>query len=294
MAYTNMTPYKHLPQYVPGDRQTMADVNEAYRKIDSLGQPLDIAGSYATLGDLQTAYPAGDGGRSYIAGTVIYVWDGTAWVSTGIDLTGYHTAAEVDALLAAIHGTPAGGTAGQVLKKASDDDHDVLWDGAGDMLAATYDPNHDGIIGIPQGGIGADMAAARAALGVPLITSGTWTLTLYGASTPGSPTYLRNNGYYIKIGNFISLHGSIKLSNIGGMVGQVIIGGLPFVSATEVSGSVGYLEGTATSKQLVPYMQGGTSYMVLTYNNSGSVIVQTSDITNSFGAYGIVIQYYTA
>lgn len=38
---------------------------------------------------------------------------------------------------------PAGGTTGQIPVKASDDDYDVSWSpaGAGDMFAATYDPN---------------------------------------------------------------------------------------------------------------------------------------------------------
>jgi hypothetical protein len=41
-------------------------------------------------------------------------------------------------------GLPAGGTAGQVLAKASDDDGDVAWTtptGSGDMLASVYDPH---------------------------------------------------------------------------------------------------------------------------------------------------------
>ena len=241
--------------------------------------------------------------------------------------------------------------------------------GAGDMLTATYDPNHDGIIGIPQGGIGADMAAARAALSAaatgfvqsgsltaitepgvyhigqavtdkpttnggilivsaggsqtvqiyvcsdegsqickrrrvsgawnawdyaPLITSGTWTPTLYGASTPGSPAYIRHDGHYIKIGNFVFLQASIKISNRGGMNGQVCIGGLPFATGSEASGLVGYIEGTTATKDLVVYAQGGATYAVFSYNNAGSTIVQATEITDSFGAYGMAIPYHTA
>ena len=51
------------------------------------GQPATMVGSYPTLTDLQTAYPTGQLGNMAMVGTVLYTWDGSAWVA-GPDLAG--------------------------------------------------------------------------------------------------------------------------------------------------------------------------------------------------------------
>jgi hypothetical protein len=57
---------------------------------------------------------------------------------------------------------------------------------------------------------------------------GIWLPTLKGDSTPGSATYSSQNGYYIKIGRQVFIHGRVTLSNIGGAVGNLYLDPLPF------------------------------------------------------------------
>jgi len=57
---------------------------------------------------------------------------------------------------------------------------------------------------------------------------GTWTPVLYGASTPGTPTYAGQNGNYVRIGNAVIVTGYINVTALGGMAGQVRIDGLPY------------------------------------------------------------------
>jgi hypothetical protein len=47
------------------------------------GSGINIQGTYATLGDLQTAYPTGTLGQGYIVGTNFYIWTGSAWQNVG-------------------------------------------------------------------------------------------------------------------------------------------------------------------------------------------------------------------
>jgi len=47
------------------------------------GSGINVQGYYATLGQLQAAYPTGTTGQGYIVGTNFYVWAGGAWQNTG-------------------------------------------------------------------------------------------------------------------------------------------------------------------------------------------------------------------
>jgi Major tropism determinant N-terminal domain len=77
--------------------------------------------------------------------------------------------------------------------------------------------------------------------------AGSWTPTLFGSTTAGTPTYTVNVGSYERIGRLIVARFNIAISAIGGMAGTVRIGGLPFTSANVASdvgsGPVGFLEG---------------------------------------------------
>lgn len=59
--------------------------------------------------------------------------------------------------------------------------------------------------------------------------SGTWSPTIYGSTTPGSPTFTPSGARYDRIGRVCFISGYIALSNKGSMAGNVVIGGLPFV-----------------------------------------------------------------
>ena len=57
---------------------------------------------------------------------------------------------------------------------------------------------------------------------------GAWTPTLYGSTTSGTPTYTKQEGVYTKIGNIVFITCQLIWSNLGGAVGSIYVGGLPF------------------------------------------------------------------
>ena len=64
---------------------------------------------------------------------------------------------------------------------------------------------------------------------------GTWTPVLTGVSGGSGQTYSTQSGSYVKIGDLVVLTFRINLSNKGSMSGYPVIGGIPFVSATQTS-----------------------------------------------------------
>lgn len=60
---------------------------------------------------------------------------------------------------------------------------------------------------------------------------GTWTPTIAGSATPGTQTYVRQLGRYIRVGNLVTAWFRVELSALdGATAGNVLIGGLPFAS----------------------------------------------------------------
>ena len=78
---------------------------------------------------------------------------------------------------------------------------------------------------------------------------GTFSPTLYGTGTAGSPTYTSQFGKYTKIGNVVSCYIRITTSALGGIDGLVRIGNLPFTSEATAdvfsSTACGYAAGLA-------------------------------------------------
>ncbi|WP_053086171.1 hypothetical protein [Nitratireductor soli] len=63
--------------------------------------------------------------------------------------------------------------------------------------------------------------------------SGLWTPTLTGFTTPGTPTYVQQQGSYVRIGAKLVLATVyLVVSNIGGATGQFVMGGIPFSMAS--------------------------------------------------------------
>jgi hypothetical protein len=62
-----------------------------------------------------------------------------------------------------------------------------------------------------------------------------WTPTLYGSSAAGAPTYTIQAGSYERIGRLIVCRFNAAISALGGMTGNLLIGGLPFNSANVAS-----------------------------------------------------------
>ncbi|HUK60237.1 MAG TPA: hypothetical protein VLV50_13485 [Stellaceae bacterium] len=68
---------------------------------------------------------------------------------------------------------------------------------------------------------------------------GTWTPTLAGAGTAGSPTYTIQSGSYERIGRLVMCRFTVAVSATGGMAGSVEVVGLPFTSASTANDAGG-------------------------------------------------------
>lgn len=67
----------------------------------------------------------------------------------------------------------------------------------------------------------------------PIATStGLWTPTFLASTTPGSWTYSQQYGTYTKIGNVVNITFNLAASGNSSATGQLLMGGLPFPSAT--------------------------------------------------------------
>lgn len=62
----------------------------------------------------------------------------------------------------------------------------------------------------------------------PAPESGTWTPTIEGTTTAGSPTYTTQYGKWYKIGKLIIAYCDISISSFGGAAGIIKVGGYPF------------------------------------------------------------------
>jgi hypothetical protein len=67
--------------------------------------------------------------------------------------------------------------------------------------------------------------------------TGTFTPTLIGASTAGTTTYNGQQGYYVRVGNLVTVYGFVSLTAATG-TGIVQLGGLPFTIKNQTSYSV--------------------------------------------------------
>lgn len=71
-------------------------------------------------------------------------------------------------------------------------------------------------------------------------SSGTWVPTLFGTGTAGAPTYVVQEGFWTRTDDVITAWFRIQISAIGGMVGNLGLGGtLPVSPVTPVSATGG-------------------------------------------------------
>lgn len=66
------------------------------------------------------------------------------------------------------------------------------------------------------------------------IEEGTWTPTIYGSATAGTPVYTSRSGRYYKIGKLVIAPFNVRLTSKGGTSGNIRITGLPFWAADNV------------------------------------------------------------
>lgn len=132
--------------------------------------------------------------------------------------------------------------------------------------------------------------------GVPLattnlgdVTVGPWTPTIFGGTTPGTPTYSVQSGSYEKIGRQVTVRFYLSPANLGGAAGLANIGGLPFPNGgaandlgicsfavyASVTMSAGYT-------QLAAMVPNGASYatMYMSGSGQGPGTVQMTNLAN--------------
>lgn len=132
----------------------------------------------------------------------------------------------------------------------------------------------------------------------PAPESGTWTPTALGVTVTGSPTYVSHSGVFYKIGKLCHIDGALCLSALGGMTGQVHLGGLPFVPASVSAVSFGFHFGINIPDPY--YVLGGytlpnSADLTITYKGkTASNNVDASALTDSFQLGVFSCDYITA
>lgn len=113
--------------------------------------------------------------------------------------------------------------------------------------------------------------------------SGIFTPTISGSVESGTPVYSLQAGKYYRIGNMVSCNILLGITSKGGLSGVILIGGLPFVAASDsfkrYSASIGSFEnmsGLGSQKQIGGYLVGTQNIIYLTrsfYNAAATQIV---------------------
>lgn len=81
---------------------------------------------------------------------------------------------------------------------------------------------------------------------VVTVETGTWTPTLYGASTAGVLTYSRQTGYYVRMNNIVYITAEIDISDVTTYPsGAARVGGLPFATRDVRETSMGFAYGNS-------------------------------------------------
>ena len=94
---------------------------------------------------------------------------------------------------------------------------------------------------------------------------GSWTPTLSGTGGAAGQSYSIQNGLYTKIGNVVTVSFDVRLSTLGTISGQAVIGGLPFSANGENCGiPIGTFENLGQNiVYLGARLQGGQSYITV-------------------------------
>lgn len=126
---------------------------------------------------------------------------------------------------------------------------------------------------------------------------GTFTPTLLGLGTAGSPTYVVQTGVFTRIGRMVLASARLQISNLGAMAGQLAMGGLPYaVNATLAQSFSGgeLVNAAASTYSLVLSATAGTTQIwIFKQASTGTAPFSSStDATNTFriwisGVYSI-------
>lgn len=117
-------------------------------------------------------------------------------------------------------------------------------------------------------------------------SAGSFTPTLYGATTAGTWAYTTQEGYYIRIGNVCYISIRLNPSSISGAVGSLLVGGLPFAASSAATRyhlsafATGLAWGTSMTQLQMPVTGGKQfGYLYGSANNAAWTVVGVADIT---------------
>ena len=120
-----------------------------------------------------------------------------------------------------------------------------------------------------------------------------WTPTLYGSTTTGSPTYTVQEATYYKVGKLvIAIINALNISSKGGMGGNILIGGLPFVALSRGALFISTTINTTISNMAGEIGAGSNKIDLAVY--ASTVAVTDTGISDMFGIYGAVAVYLTS
>lgn len=137
----------------------------------------------------------------------------------------------------------------------------------------------------------ANAAAVLNTLGMPY-ESGAWTPTIVGITTAGSPTYVQQQGIYVRIGKFVILNMYLVVSALGGAAGALTIQGVPFSASSSPvyrpALNVGFWSGFdlgAGYSSVAGYMSSATISLYRPTQASGSTSITSSQVSGPFTIY---------
>ncbi len=128
----------------------------------------------------------------------------------------------------------------------------------------------------------------------------TFTPTLYGTTTAGTPTLTTATGRAVNLGNWIAGIGQLAWSDLGGAVGNMRVGGLPFTCRSGVS-SRGFFKAfyynslSLTNAGLGGFVEQNQSYItLLTESTTTAATLVTDTQLTATGEFNFFFLYERA
>jgi len=117
-----------------------------------------------------------------------------------------------------------------------------------------------------------------------VVESGLWTPVIYGATTEGTHSYSRQEGFYVRIGSLVHANCFVTLTKDTSMTGAVRLKGFPFAFRAYTAVTFGYVSNMGNNMAVHGYGQGGANFVVLqTYPSlaGGRTDLDSGDIGNA-------------
>ena len=111
------------------------------------------------------------------------------------------------------------------------------------------------------------------------ITSGTFTPAIRGSGTAGTPTYVRQLGYYQTVGSYVTVIIDLSWSALTGASGTLQVSNLPFTSKTAIGFFSKCAEGWGTDSQTLACGSGNIPSSMIGSNSTSINVNYYSTVT---------------